>query len=190
MLKQLMIMLILIVIASCTPSDTVNNNTDSGATPTREGDSDIEVSGDPGSGFGLSDESDDGGFVAELSGAETETLSGAGIINCENSVYVIRPSLDSFPQISLILPRDAGTGSFNLVNNPGDGSAASATVFFDDGRVFAIGVDGILIVDAIATEAGQAVQGSFDFSASSGSEIIDARGEFDFISGEDTIYCP
>jgi len=187
MLKQALIFLTLIAIASCTPSDTVNNS-DSAPIPTREGD--IEVSGDPGSGFGLGDASNDSGFVAEMSGAETETLSGAGTINCENSVYVIRPSLDSFPQISLILPGNATPGTFTPVNNPGDGSAASASVFFEDGRVFATGIEGILIVNDLATAPGQAVSGNFDFSARSNSESISVRGEFDFISTEDAVYCP
>lgn len=171
-----------------TIAPTTENNSD--PIPTREGVT-TDVSSDSGSGFGLDDAVPQGsGFTAEIDGAETLTVSGIGVINCENNVYVIRASLDSFPQISLILPGNASPGNFTLVNNPGDGSAASATVFFEDGRVFATAIDGILIINALATEPGQAVSGNFDFSARSSSQTINASGEFEFVSGEDAVYCP
>lgn len=200
MLKRFALLLLIVSLVACAPvatdtPDLTDNPTDNHPTPTREGDvsnddGDIEVSGDPGSGFGLGDASAEGAFTAEITGAEEVSISETGVINCENNVYVIRPSLDSFPQISLILPQGASPGNFNLVNNTGDGTVATASLFFEDGRVFAVAVEGILIVNDLATQAGQSVSGSFDFSASSGAETINVRGEFDFVSGEDAIYCP
>ncbi len=191
MIDRLVILIIIALLGACAPTTTTDTTGNNEPVPTREGASadDIEVSGDPGSGFGLGDAGADGGFIAELSGASNESLSGRGVINCENNVYVIRPALDMFPQVSLILPTGATPDNYTLANNQGDGSAASASVFFADGRVFAANVNGIVIINNLATQAGQPVSGSFDFSASSGSQTIDARGEFDFISGEDAIYC-
>ena len=198
--RSLLILLLMLAITACAPTTTEpsnptsipnNNDTNNAPTPTREGDdsNDIEVSSDPGSGFGLGDDSDSTGFTAQLDGAETLDVSGAGTINCENGVYVIRANMSSFPQLSLILPSGASPETFNLANNMGDGSVASASVFFEDGRVFAASVDGILIINDLATSPNQTVRGSFDFSASSGSQTINARGEFDFVSGDDAVYC-
>jgi|GEM_PF-5826370 len=206
MLKRLLFLIVMVALAACAPTvtdtpdntgdttDETGNPTSSVPTPTREGDTSddgIDVVGDPGSGFGLGDVNDgDAGFVAEITGAEEAAVIGTGTINCENNVYVLRAELASFPQIAIILPEGASPGNFNLVDNTGDGTVASATVFFEDGRVFAVDVEGIVIVSDLATQAGQPVSGSFDFSASSGAESVNVRGEFDFVSGEDAIYCP
>lgn len=191
--RSLLILLLILLITACTPTTgtPANNNSGGAPTPTREGDDNggIEVSGDPGSGFGLGDAPEGTGFVAQLDGAETLDVRGAGTINCENGVYVIRADMSSFPQISLILPSGASPETFTLANNTGDGSVASANVFFEDGRVFAATVEGILIINDLATSPNQPVRGSFDFSASSGAQMINARGEFDFMSGENAVYC-
>lgn len=192
MLRTLIIFLLLLGLSACetgtgsTPSSPIDNI----PTPTREGDdSGIEVSGDPGSGFGLGDASTDIGFTGQLDGAETLDVSGVGMLNCENSVYVIRADISSFPQVSLILPSGASPDTYTLANNRGDGSVASATVFFEDGRVFASSVEGILIINDLANSPNQTVRGSFDFSASSGAQTINARGEFNFVSSENAVYC-
>ncbi|MEO1288613.1 MAG: hypothetical protein AAFV93_12660 [Chloroflexota bacterium] len=191
-MMRLIVTLLLIALSACAPttSSPTSDNTNTDPIPTREGvDNSDEVTGDPGSGFGLGDAGSEAGFTADLSGAITATLANAGTINCENNGYVIRGSLDSFPQISLILPIGASPDTFTLSDNTGDGSVATATVFLQDGSVYASNVEGILIVNDLATEAGQAVKGSFDFSASSSNNRINARGEFDFISSENAVYC-
>ena len=193
MLRTLIIFILLLGLSACetaTTSTPNNSNTGGAPTPTREGDdSGVDVSGDPGSGFGLGDVSDVVGFSGQLSGAETLDVSGTGMINCENSVYVIRADMSSFPQVSLILSSGASPDTYTLANNTGDGSVASATVFFEDGRVFATNVEGILIINDLANTPNETVRGSFDFSASSGAQTINARGEFDFVSSEDAVYC-
>lgn len=212
MIKQLLLLSVISLLVACVPvtstpiSSTGGDvapsptregaeNIDSEPIPTREGVENTESDNseatpvDSGSSFGLNEASQGTGFTADIDGAETLTINENGTINCENNVYVIRGALDTFPQVSLILPDNASLGNFNLVNNPGDGSAASATVFFQDGRAFASSVDGILIIEALATQAGQAVTGSFDFSAGSGSQTINVRGEFNFISGDNSVYC-
>ena len=195
MMHKILVLLLILVMSACAPTTSTtpdpNNNTGGAPTPTREGDDSggVDVSGDPGSGFGLGDAPEGTGFVAQLDGAETADITGAGAINCENGMYVIRADMSSFPQISLILPSGASPETFTLANNTGDGSVASGTVFFEDGRVFATNVEGILIINEIANSPNQTVRGSFDFSASSGAETINARGEFEFMSGADAVYC-
>ena len=150
---------LVLLVSACTTggSDAPANNE---PVPTREG-------VDAGSGSIEGDVFDGSGFFAVLEGAESLVVEDEGTINCENGGYVIRPAINTFPQISLILPVNSGAGNYPLVNNSGDGSVATATVFFNDGRVFASAIDGILIVNSLASSAGQVVSGTFDFSGSS-----------------------
>lgn len=201
-MKFFILAMITLLIGACAPTEP-ETNTGSGTgndtsvlpTPTREGDTsgDTEITGDPGSGFGLGDETSNdatNNFSGTISGAVTSTFSGAGAINCENDVYVIRADMANFPQISLILPSNPETGALILGDNLGDGSTPSATVFFADASVYASNVQGVVVIDNLATAPNQQVSGNFDFSASNGVGVINVRGEFDFISGEDAIYCP
>lgn len=191
------ILLIAGVLVACAPTETPTDSTDNGdsandiidsvATPTREGDTGTDITGDPGSGFGF--DSTEAGFSAIYTGAEVGEVVGAGTINCENGVYVIRPYADGFPQISVILAEGAIADTYALENNAGDGSTTTATLFFEDGRVFAGGVTGSLTIEALATAPNQDVRGTFTFSATSDSASIDVTGSFDFVSSADATYC-
>ncbi|MEL6404849.1 MAG: hypothetical protein AAFR81_10830 [Chloroflexota bacterium] len=195
----IVIVMIAGVLVACAPTDTGETTGDDDAgdsasdiidtvpTPTREGDTSADITGDPGSGFGF--DSTEAGFSAVYTGADTGEVAGIGIIGCENGVYVIRPYADGFPQISIILAEDTSTGTYTLSDNAGDGSTVTATIFFEDGRVFAAGVTGSLTLEALATAPNQDVRGTFSFSATSGSASMDVAGSFDFVSDADAVYC-
>ncbi|MGJ3238846.1 MAG: hypothetical protein ACFE0Q_09090 [Anaerolineae bacterium] len=179
-------------LVACVPTTTTVIDDDDEPIPTREGvieGGEDSITGDPGSGFGLDDENLVEGFVAELNGTQAVTVAGEGTLTCENGVPVIRASIDDFPQVAIILTSGATPGNYTLQDNPGDGSAASATVFLEDGRAFANEVEGLAVINDLATETGQPVIGSFDFSASSGTETISARGEFNFSADADSTFC-
>lgn len=184
--------LLVLVIIGCTPVETPTaapGNTPSGTTneptPTAEGVSD--VTGDPGSGFGIETGLQGSGFEAVIDGAMQATMTGPGYYACENSMYVIRPLPDGLQQVTLILPANIVPGVYRLVDMGGSGPAA--TVSFSDGQVYAGRVNGVLVLNSVATGAGQSVSGNFDFTASNGAGEVSARGEFDFTSQEGVLYC-
>jgi hypothetical protein len=200
-MKQVIFITLLTIISACTPlaESTLEASPvatiDSLPTPSREGQvsgNTDEIVGDPGSGFGLNvlgENQSENGFVAQTEGAVRISITGIGSINCENAVYVIRPNLNTFPQVSLILPQSARPTNYTLVENTGDGTVASASLFLADGSVFAEAVEGLLIINELASAANQAVKGSFDFTASNGLSQVAVRGTFDFISAADADYC-
>jgi hypothetical protein len=47
----------------------------------------------------------------------------------------------------------------------------------------------MLVLNSLASAPDQNINGSFDFSASNGAGVVSARGEFDFTSLPDVLYC-
>lgn len=191
-MKQSIFALCIIILAACTPGSSTNP-TSALPTPSREGSVISEatgeandVIGDPGIGFGISD-LPNAPFAALVTGDADITVTGDGAYGCENGVYVIRSSAGDFPQVSLFLPVGGGTGQFELVNN--DGMNASASLFLADGRAFAGGIEGLLIVNSIATAPTQLVSGNFVFSATNGGDNVEVSGQFNFMAGVDTVFC-
>jgi hypothetical protein len=189
------ILLLLLFLVACTPPQ--SNPANGLPTPTREGSvisddtggDNGSVIGDPGIGFGV-DELPNTPFAALVTGAVEITVTGDGSYGCENGVYVIRSSASDFPQISLILQREPAEGStYELGTNQGDGSNNSATLFLEDGRAYAAGVDGLLIIDSLATAPTGLVTGSFDFTANNGSGEVQVRGQFNFMAAPNTVFC-
>lgn len=207
MIKRYLIVMLIGLLAACAPTETdsptvaVTSDEPVAATPTRENDaeaasvsiptanSDNSLQGDPGSDAGFQVAAAQDGFQFSLFGATTAEDIGAGVLNCENGQMVIRATNGDFPQITLILPQGSGTGEFTLHDHSLTGDSASASVFLADGSVFAADVEGILIVDALADAIAEEVRGSFDFSASSGTSLINARGEFDFVADAQDSFC-
>ena len=190
-MKQLLILMILIgILTACStpPANTTNPTaTVSGeSAPTQEGGTGIEVSGDPGSGFGFGDMLEGEGFAAVVSGNNVALeFDDAGYYGCENgNTYAIRPASGGLPQLTIIVPADIAPGNYTL----GDRNI-TATIATADNQVYAGILDGILVIDSIATAAGQQVKGSFDFSATNGSNSVTAQGEFDFMPASDTVFC-
>jgi hypothetical protein len=192
MMKKGIILLLITLLAACTASPNTSP-TSAVATPTREGSVISEatgeandVIGDPGIGFGISD-LPNAPFAALVTGDVEITVTGDGSYGCENGTYVIRSSAGDFPQISLILPIGNSTGQFELGNN--DGQNASASLFLADGRAFAGGIEGLLIVNSIATAPTQLVTGNFVFEATNGGDNVEVSGQFNFMAGVDTVFC-
>ena len=188
-MKQILVLMILgAILAACStpPANTVNPTaTTSGeSAPTQEGG--IDVSGDPGSGFGFGDMLEGEGFAAVVSGDNVALeFHGMGYYGCENgNTYAIRPASGGLPQLTIIVPSDIAPGNYTL----GDRNI-TATIATADNQVYAGILDGILVIDSIATAAGQQVKGSFDFSATNGSNSVTAQGEFDFMPASDTVFC-
>ncbi len=184
--------IVLLFAIGCTPAATPTATPDSTQptttepTPTAEGDT-SSVTGDPGSGFAMEGGLQGTGFQAVIDGAVQATMSGQGYYACENSMYVIRPLPDGLQQVTLILPANIVPGVYRLVDMGGSGPAA--TVSFSDGQVYAGRVDGVLVLNSVASAPDQNVSGSFDFTASNGAGEVSARGEFDFTSQSGVLYC-
>lgn len=194
-MRILSMLILLLALVACTPT-TGSPTADTIPTPTREGSvitgetngDNGSVTGDLGIGFGVS-ELPNTPFAALVTGAEAISISGDGAFGCENGLYVIRSSASDFPQVSLILPSNASTGEFALSTNQGDGATASASLFFADGRVFAGGVDGLLVIESLATAPTQQIIGSFVFTANNGGAEVEVQGQFSFIALPTTVFC-
>lgn len=191
-MKKAIILLCMMILAACTPSPNTSP-TSALPTPSREGsvieavtEESNDITGDPGSGFGV-DELPNTPFAALVTGDVEISVTGDGAFACENGVYVIRSSVGDLPQISLILPANASTGQFELHNN--DGVNASASLFLADGSVFAGGIDGLLIINSIATAPTQLVEGNFVFEANNGGDNVEVQGQFSFMAGVNTVFC-
>ncbi|MDQ7025266.1 MAG: hypothetical protein Q9P44_06865 [Anaerolineae bacterium] len=198
-MKQLfMLLMTLVLVAACSPttsstdspSTTAPNNAptstvDTEPIPTREG-GDAQITGDPGSGFGFDLSVDGDGFVAVASGDNVALeFDGEGFFACENSnTYAIRPSTGALPLLTIIVPADITVGTYTI----GDRNIMASVVTADN-AVYAGIINGILVLDAVATESGQRVTGNFDVDVSNGSNTINARGEFDFMTTSDTVFC-
>jgi hypothetical protein len=184
----LVLMTMLLVLAACStpPANTTNPTavTNGESAPTQEGG--IDVSGDPGTGFGFGDMLEGEGFAAVVSGDNVALeFHGTGYYGCENgNTYAIRPSSGGLPQLTIIVPADIAAGTYTL----GDRNI-TAMIATADNQVYAGILDGILVLDGIATAAGQQVKGSFDFSATNGSNTVAAQGVFDFMPASDTVFC-
>ena len=195
-MKPSIILLALVFLAACTANPTPTSNTGALPTPSREGSvitddtggDNGSVIGDPGFGFG-ENELPNAPFAALVTGAVELTVTGDGAYGCENGVYVIRSSASDFPQVSIILPTSPEAATYELVNNAGDGSTASGSLFLADGRVYAAGVSGVLVMVNVADAPTEQVSGSFDFTANNGSEEVEVRGQFNLIAAPDAAFC-
>lgn len=188
-MKYLLILMLLVLAACSTPPANTTNptgNPNGEGVPTQEGGTGVDVSGDPGSGFGFGDMLEGEGFAAVVSGNNVALeFDDVGYYGCENgNTYAIRPANGSLPQLTIIVPADITPGTYTL----GDRNV-TATVATADNQVYAGILDGILVIDSIATAANQQVKGSFDFSATNGSNSVSAQGEFDFMPASDTVFC-
>ena len=190
-MKQILVlMILLLVLAACStpPANTTNPTAtmNGESVPTQEGGTGVDISGDPGSGFGFGDMLEGEGFAAVVSGDNIALeFDDTGYYGCENgNTYAIRPTNGSLPQLTIIVPADVAPGTYTL----GDRNV-TATVVTADNQVYAGILDGFLVIDSIATAAGQQVKGSFVFSATNGSNTVSAQGEFDFMPASDTVFC-
>ena len=193
-MKQLLMLIILLFLfAACSPTHTTSptsaptNSTDGEAIPTREGDSGADISGDPGSGFGFGDMLEGEGFAAVVSGDGVALeFNDVGYFGCENGdTYAIRPSEGGLPQLTILLPADISPGTYTL----GDRNI-TAMVVTADNQAYAGILDGILVIDSVAGTVGEQVKGSFDFSATNGTNTVNAQGVFDFTTPSGTGFCP
>jgi len=149
-----------------------------------------EVTGDPGSGFGLGDPLLEGeGFAAEISGAVTLDVEGEGYYSCENGRYALRPVQSGMPRLTLLLPANIGSGQHNLTENNNEESNISASIFLEGGEGYNTAVDGLLVLDSIANGPNEQITGSFEFTSSNGANEITVRGQFDFTSITGVFYC-
>jgi hypothetical protein len=184
----LVLMTLILALAACStpPANTTNPTAvpNGESAPTQEGG--IDVSGDPGTGFGFGDMLEGEGFAAVVSGDNVALeFNDAGYYGCENgNTYAIRPANGNLPQLTIIVPADIAPGNYTL----GDRNI-TAMVVTADNQVYAGILDGILVLDSIATAANQQVKGSFDFSATNGSNTVLAQGEFDFMPASATVFC-
>jgi hypothetical protein len=192
-----LIIIMMLIMSACTSTTSTNtstntpapnNNTNSGGepTPTREGDSGADITGDPGSGFGFGALLQGDGFaaLAEGSGINLE-FNDAGSYGCENgNTYALRPATGEFPQLTIILPTDITSGTFTVGDDNISASLATA-----ENSVYAGIIAGILVLENVPASSAERITGNFDVDLSNGSNTVNVRGEFDFVIGEDTVFC-
>ena len=136
------LMILVAILAACStpPANTPNPTaTVSGeSAPTQEGG--IDVSGDPGAGFGFGDMLEGEGFAAVVTGDNVALeFNDAGYYGCENgNTYAIRPANGSLPQLTIIVPADIAPGNYTL----GDRNI-TAMIATADNQVYAGILDGI-----------------------------------------------
>lgn len=190
-----LLLLLVLLAAACTPTTTTDstssaaptNTVDTEPIPTQEG-GDATVVGDPGSASGLGNtlRLEGEGFVAAANGGNVAlSFSGEGYYGCENSnTYALRPATGGLPQLTIILPMDITPGTYTV----GDRNI-TASVVTADNAVYAGVLNGILVLEEVATAANQRVKGSFDVDLSNGTNSINTQGLFDFTTSSATEFC-
>lgn len=154
-------------------------------TPTRE--SSGNIVGDTESGASGS------GFTASLSGnTSVSAINDGGIYACNIGGHQIISGAVAAPNVSFILPVNVtiGTHSLKGINDITGANDTSVLVTLTSASdLYNQGVSGTLSIDALPTEDGDFVTGSFDFSiANASNSQITLSGSFDFESNN-TTYC-
>jgi hypothetical protein len=192
-MKRLLLLLVLLM-AACSPTTTNNTSStaptstiDSEPIPTQEG-GDATIVGDPGSSSGLGNplRLAGEGFVAAANGGDVAlSFNGTGYYACENgNTYALRPASGGLPQLTIILPMDITPGTYTI----GDRNITVSVVTADN-QVYAGVLNGILVLEEVATAANQRVKGSLDVDLSNGTNSINAQALFDFTTTSTTVFC-
>jgi hypothetical protein len=164
-------------------------------TPTREGDSapandaptntvapTVDASGSGQGALNLNDEIPPllgTGFVAAFSGGYSGTLSTTGSIECGNDALIIASDTGDSDRIVMRVVTSARVGVYNLRDNvPLNTQTGTALYVSADDVRYEQDVDGILVLDALNLSDGGTIAGTFEFSATAGSENIIIAGEF------------
>ncbi len=136
--------------------------------------------------------------------AERKVIIGPGYFQCLDALPTddnadiarfayqeIAIDLRAEDAISFILPTNIGLGTYDL-NSPSNtpvGLDFTAQIVLAPSAVYDQDIRGTLTIEALPKAAGEIAQGSFAFTASNGSETVEAVGSFNFIAGEDSAYC-
>lgn len=159
------------------------------ATPTREGNfspapatpvSDAPGDGAPGSGAidivtGDLPELVGDGFAVRVTGAINEEWTAEGVASCASDGFVVA---SANARLTLTMPIMARAGLFDLGVNVDTQSARP--VYVAPGNVaYTQAVEGVLVLDSLNLSDGGRIQGSFDFSASDGTNDVNLSGQFD-----------
>lgn len=145
------------------------------------------------------------GFTAQLSGAEEKSITGPGFYQCTEPTEAeigdttttlpgyqeIAAEARAFDSVQFLLPRNIGPGEYTLNTmgtlRPGDDFVAIAIT--DPAVMYGNIISGTLTLEQLPAAAGDTVKGSFTFSASNGSEIINVEGAFEFTTSAATAFC-
>ncbi len=137
------------------------------------------------------------GFVGNVTGVSELTITGRGLYFCHpNSTPAhieIHSSLATENTIFFSLPMNTTTGTHNLVGANGGNTGSDSTVIVTLGiqEVYASDVQGTITLDALPTQLGDMVSGSFNFAIqnNTGNQSINVRGEFDFSTDDSMTVC-
>ncbi|MGJ3241258.1 MAG: hypothetical protein ACFE0Q_21300 [Anaerolineae bacterium] len=139
------------------------------------------------------------GFNATITGATEEEIISDGYFMCEDSAFgelAINAHGTMTNNIFLLVPIDASAGdTYELVSERMSADQASAAYSGDsiDEGIYENNVSGTINLTAVPSAPGDAIAGTFEFTADTGeegAELITVTGAFDFTAGENAyLYC-
>lgn len=135
---------------------------------------------------------DKSGFTSTITGGVEAELNGPGYFMCDIDEVTIGANGRLSNNILILLPRDATAGTtYAIVSEIMGADQASAsyvgatieTDYYDHD------VTGSVTLDAVPSQEGERVAGSFNFSASNrGGAEANITGSFDFVAGNNSFF--
>jgi hypothetical protein len=141
---------------------------------------------------GSSTTSDETGFTSTIAGAVDTELNGSGYFMCDIDELVVGANGRLSNNILILLPRDAAPGtSYNMVTDIVGAEQANATYIGEtiENDNYDHDVTGSVTMDAVPSQEGERVAGSFEFSATNRADAtVTVTGVFDFAAGSNSFF--
>jgi PPE-repeat protein len=135
---------------------------------------------------------DETGFEATVTGAVDTELNGSGYFMCDIDELVVGANGRLSNNILILLPRDATAGTtYNMVTDIMSAEQANANYLGDtiENDNYDRDVTGSITLEAVPTQEGERVAGSFEFSATNRADAtVTVTGVFDFVAGNDSFF--
>lgn len=132
------------------------------------------------------------GFTSSITGAVDTALNGSGYFMCDIDELVVGANGRLSNNILILLPRDAAPGTtYNIVTDIVGAEQANATYVGDtiENDNYDSDVTGSVTMEAVPSQEGDRVAGSFEFSAANRVDAtVTITGSFDFTAGSDSFF--
>lgn len=141
---------------------------------------------------GSSTTSDETGFTSTIAGAVDTELNGPGYFMCDIDELTIGANGRLSNNILILLPRDATSGTtFDIVAELVGADQANASYVGEtiENDYYDRDVTGSVTMEAVPSQEGERVAGSFEFSARNRADAtVTITGTFDFVAGSDSFF--